>query len=340
MVRKRTALILVCMLVLSFFLTGVPSCAEGTLSDSPKAVIGIAWRADTDSEFYTNVCVALQEAGAEAVLLEMVVDEDLEYEDGRIAGCGVNENDYLTEDYAALVKKNTYRHSNAAEVLRGIDGVIFTGGEDISPTLLAEPKDWHHIEAEKDFNATRDVSDYLLMAYCIDSDIPVMSFCRGMQMLAVVSGASMIQDIPTFYAENGLTYHFGHRNEKASADAYRDYAPHDIWITAADSLSYDIFGEMSVSGVPSWHHQAVGSTEGTKLAVTATALLDGYEIIEAIERTDRSMIIGFQFHPEAAIAKHVSNAENADRFMSMEKALRIFTVFTDHCLVEKYAAAA
>lgn len=261
----------------------------------------------------------------------MVADHDLEYTDGRIAGIGITENDYLTEDYADLVKGNTYRNSNVADVMKGIDAVVFTGGEDISPTLLAEPEDWHHIEEEKDYNATRDVSDYLLMAYCIDNDIPVMGFCRGMQMLAVVSGATVIHDIPTFYAEQGLTYASEHRNQKASPDACRDYAPHDVDVKDPRSLVYDIFGVTTVKGVPSWHHQAVKSVEGTKLKVTASAMTEGYEIIEVLERTDRSMIMGFQFHPEAAVVKHLEQAENADSFMSLEEALKVFRWLVDYC---------
>ena len=289
--------------------------------------IGVAWRADTDSEFYTNICRAIEEAGGEAVLLEQVIDRDLPYTDGMIAAEGITENDYLTLEYADIVKENTYHNSNAEEIFNNanVNSVIFTGGEDISPTLTAVSADWHHIEEEKDYNATRDVSDYLLMTYCIDKDIPVMGFCRGMQMLAVVSGASMIQDIPAFYTEQGLTYSYEHRNEKASADSYRDYAPHDVSIVSKDSVIYDIFGTDTVKNVPSWHHQAVLSVEGTPLAVTAVADTEGYAIIEAIERTDKSLIMGFQFHPEAAIVKYLEHAENADNFMNYDTAVLVFS---------------
>jgi putative glutamine amidotransferase len=41
------------------------------------------------------------------------------------------------------------------------------------------------------------------MAYCLDNDIPVMGFCRGMQMLGVISGAEVIQDIPTYFEQQG-----------------------------------------------------------------------------------------------------------------------------------------
>lgn len=251
-VEKDAWGIFVLLVLVGDFAGGGVRCSAGA-----PVTVGIAWRADTDSEFYTNMVTALQEAGAVPVLLGQVVDRDLEYKDGLISSKGMTEADYLTAAYAKKIKKHTYKHSNAAAVLQGIDAVIFTGGEDISPSLLAKPEDWHHIAAEKDYNVTRDVSDYLLMSYCLDNNIPVMGFCRGMQMLAVVSGAAMIQDVPTFYAAQGLEYHYQHRNEKSAPEAYRDYAPHQITLAGENSFAYDIFRQATVAAVPSWHHQAV-----------------------------------------------------------------------------------
>ncbi|MBQ1890499.1 MAG: gamma-glutamyl-gamma-aminobutyrate hydrolase family protein, partial [Selenomonas sp.] len=53
------------------------------------------------------------------------------------------------------------------------------------------------------YSAERDVSDYLLMSYCLEKDVPVLAICRGMQMLSVVSGADIIQDIPTYMSGLG-----------------------------------------------------------------------------------------------------------------------------------------
>lgn len=295
--------------------------------DAGSVRIGIAWVEDTDAEFCTNIASAIEEAGGEPVFLDQVVDYDLEYENGRVSAKGVSPDDYLNTDYSEIIKRNTYRNSNAAEVAAGVDAVVFPGGEDISPMLLKDPEDWIGIEAEKDFNATRDVSDYLLMAYCIDKDLPTMGFCRGMQMMSVVSGASMIQDIPAFFEERNTVYHFEHRNEKNAADSYRDYAPHDITIIDTDSHLYDIFGCTTVKAVPSWHHQAVKGVDGTKLRVSSVCNTGGYDIIESVERTDKQFVVGYQFHPEAAIAKHNNAADNAGLFMDKEMALKTFRYF-------------
>lgn len=327
---KATLYALVIVLLLQICNTF--SFADTTAQTNNKIVVGIAWRSDTDSEFYTNIYASLLEAGAEPVLLNQVIDRNLEYVDGQIAPVGINADGYLTTSYAEIVKHNDYTGTNIPEVLQGIDAVVFTGGEDISPTLYANPVDWHHIEEERDYNATRDVSDYLLMSYCIDNDIPSMGFCRGLQMLAVISGASMIQDIPTYYQANGLgEYNFQHRNNKTSPDAYRDYAPHDVTIRTTESIIYDIFGAETISAAPSWHHQAVESVEGTNLIVTASTETNGYDVIEALERTDKSMIIGFQFHPEAAIAKNLSHCENAGSYMDPAEAILVFEYLIDYC---------
>ncbi len=304
--------------------TTVAETAAETMAETTKesVEIGIAWRADLDSEFYTNICTAVEEAGATPVLLGQVISADVVYEDGAIITDYIDENDVLKLEYAEKIRENTYKDSNVKEVLGDLDAVIFTGGEDIAPTLYATPEDWHGIEEEKDYNATRDVSDYLLMSYCLDNDIAVMGFCRGMQMLSVVSGATAMQDIPTYFAEEGKEYNYEHRNQKVG-DEYRDYAPHNVEV-AEDSLLYKITGTTTLENVPSWHHQAIMSVEGTDLTVTGTTTVSDVDMIEAVERTDKTFVIGLQFHPEAAIVKNLKNADNKDDFISYDDAMKFF----------------
>lgn len=292
--------------------------------EEAKCKVGIAWRADTDSEFYTNIFRTVEEAGGEPILLNQVNTESIPYKDGLVSAECITENDYLDTQYAEILKKEGYSKSNVESVVADVDAIIFTGGEDISPTLCSRVQEWHGIESEKDYNATRDVSDYILMSYCIDNDIPVMGFCRGMQMLAVVSGGTIMQDIPTYFSDMNLEYNYEHRREKATPDEYRDYTPHSVVLNDKSSLLYQIYGKDTINGVPSWHHQAVESVDGTNLKVTATTNVSGIDMIEAIERTDKSFIIGLQFHPEAAVIKNIDNAENADQFMDKDTAAAIF----------------
>ena len=157
----------------------------------------------------------------------------------------------------------------------------------------------------------------------IEKDIAAVGFCRGMQMLAVVSGAEMIQDIPTHFQNLNKEYLYQHRNEKATPESYRDYAPHDVSV-ANDSLAYEIYQQDLLTGCPSWHHQAVLNVDDTNLIVSGSVDTNSEKMIEIIEYTGKDFIIGFQFHPEAAVVKHLQGAENADEFMDRETALLVF----------------
>ena len=297
--------------------------------------IAIAWRADADNEFCTNIVEAFREAGVMVTVLPQVKAGYLDYSGDAVAttcldSCGIG---YLSDASGTLLRSRGCDGSNAAEVLSGVDGVIFTGGEDIAPTLLASPQDWHRIEAEIDYNAARDVSDFLTMTYCLDYDIPLIGFCRGAQMLGVVSGATIIQDIPTWFAQQGLSYNYEHRREKAEGETYRDYTPHDVTLTKG-SLLARFFGTTTLTGCPSWHHQALLSTEGTPLRVTGITTVSGIDMVEGIERTDKACAVGVQFHPEAAIVKHTGkavNSANADLFMTYDAAIPLFRAFIEVC---------
>ncbi len=287
--------------------------------------IGITWRADTESEFYTNVVRAIEEAGGTPVLLKQVMPNSYQLADGTLLPAYTDEQGMLLPIYAEQVKTLPADSSNVRETLGTVSAVVFTGGEDISTTLLSTPEPWHGIEAELDYNATRDVSDYLTMAYCLEQDMPVMGLCRGMQMLGVISGATIIQDIPTYMAAQGIDYEYTHRNV-ADPGTYRDYAAHHVAVTTHESLHYQLAATDSITGAPSWHHQCVGSIDGTPLTATGVTSAQGIDIIEAIERTDKTFCIGLQYHPEAALVKHLDNDPNASLFMSYDEALRYFKV--------------
>lgn len=304
-------------------------------SNETPITVGIAWRSDVSSEFYTNIEAAFQELGVKPVLLKQVKNDAVSY-----TGDAVSQNNvepqvgYLVTSAAEALKSKPYEDSNAKEVLKGVDAVVFTGGEDISPTLLKTPEPWHGIEAEKDYNATRDVNDYTLMSYCIANDVSTIGFCRGMQMLGVVSGASVIQDIPTYFKDKGETYNYIHRNEKVG-DAYRDYAPHDVVVESSTILSTMTTEPNILHNVPSWHHQSLKSVAGTPLEVSGYTTVNGENMIEAIEHSGCSLVMGLQFHPEAAIVKWQTHAANASKFMTKEEALKIFKVFVDRVKARK-----
>ena len=293
-----------------------------------QIVVGISWSSSQGKSF-KGTYLALQAIGVKPVALGQVISTDVEYENNEVKEHQLDENGILLEPQAALVKQYTYQHSNIEQIMKGIDAVVFTGGEDISPTLFREMQPWHGIEPEKNYNTTRDISDYILLSYCIDNDIPTLCICRGEQMLGVVSGAGFIQDVETFYREQGADYNYSHRCNKQDTTLRHDYVRHDVELAAKASLLRDIVGADVEHNVPSWHHQAVGSLEGTNLRKSATTTIDGVEIVEAIERTDKRFVLGVQYHPEVALYKMEHDEENASDYMSRERVLRYFEALRD-----------
>lgn len=288
-----------------------------------KPLIGIAWRADTTAKSYLHTVLSIERAGGCPVLLDQVLCDGLNYNDKNVLQGETDPVGALSEHAAEQVKNGGWKHSNAKKVMKHISAVVFTGGEDISPSLYRQPEQWHGIFGEINYNATRDVSDYLLMTYCVDNDIPVLGICRGMQMLAVADGAGMIQDLPAWFADMGKEFDHLHRYLPGTPEGERDYVAHSVTILE-NSDAYEIIGAAKLNGCPSLHHQAVADLEGTGLVATGFTTTCGVEIIEIIERPRNAFVLGLQFHPEAAVGKHSENTEDADSFLKEETALSFF----------------
>lgn len=292
-----------------------------TAGDSSRVRVGMAWQPNEAA--YERVIMSIEAAGGEAVILPQMRPAGFEYDNMTLNAQYVDEMGVLKQEYADAVKQNTYRGTNADSLMLGVQAVVFLGGGDISSTLFAVPQPWHGIPDDSPANATRDVSEYLTMIYCLDHDIPVLGLCRGMQMLGVASGAPLIQDLGKYFDEKGISYHYLHR-EQRDAEGNRHYTPHDVIVTDRNSLLFSIAQREMIHDVPSWHHQVVGSVEDTPLRVTGITPTDGLNIIEAIERTDKTFALGVQFHPEEAVRKHMDGKEDASRFMPLEEAVAYF----------------
>lgn len=305
---KKSRILALIVAVLVTLLCGCES--EG------KPRIGIVWRGDLNAGSYVHTVEAIEKAGGIPVLLDQVIADELGYNEKRVlTGC-TDAVGALSAEAAELLKDGTWRHSNAKAVMKGISAVVFTGGEDISPSLYAQPQDWHGIFEEINYNATRDVSDYLLMQYCLDNDIPTLGICRGMQMMAVAAGAEMIQDIPAYFAEQGKNYDHIHRYLPGTPEGERGYAAHDVSV-AVDSMAYRLAGMEQLTGCPSLHHQAVKDLDGTGFLVTGTTMVSGEDMIEIMEHPEMKFMLGIQFHPEAALG-------STEGFMPEDTALAFF----------------
>ena len=297
MKRRLKPVVLMTALVLLLLLVSCSSQPE------KKAVIGIAWRSNQNAETFQAVCQAIESAGGVPVVLDQILSADLNYENGMLTE-GKDADGCLSDEAAKLVRCNSWQDSNAETAMDGITAVVFPGGEEISPSLYYDPKPALSTEV---FSAERDVSDYLLMSYCLENDIAILAICRGMEMLSIVSGAEMIQDIPDYLESLGLKSQSEHRIEPESPGAYPGLAFHNVIVTDRDCLLFRAVGKQIIENVPSWHHQAVRSVEGTRLKVTGITETAGIDLIEAVERPDKSFVLGLQFHPEIAVVRELDD---------------------------------
>lgn len=165
---------------------------------------------------------------------------------------------------------------------QGLAGLLVTGGgADINPALYGQQP---HPETDGPPDDERDLMEIRLIKEAIETALPLLCICRGMQLLNVVHGGDLNQHIPE-YKLHGVKPPPGRRHEIV----------HPILVESGTKLATILgAGEHPVN---SRHHQAVAHV-GQYLVVSARAP-DG--VIEAIERPDRRFTLGCQWHPEESI---------------------------------------
>lgn len=171
------------------------------------------------------------------------------------------------------------------QALAGVDGLMLTGGGDVLPSRYGEAAHATFEEAE----AGRDEFEIALIAAARDRQLPILAICRGVQVLNVALGGTLVQDIPS-QITGALTH-------SLPVPQHQPYElAHDVWVDK-DSLLAKLMRERLVDealAVNSRHHQAVKDVAGG-LVVSATAP-DG--VIEAIEDPTARFCLGVQWHPE------------------------------------------
>lgn len=162
--------------------------------------------------------------------------------------------------------------------LDSIDALLLTGGADLNPLWTNEepaPTLGH-------INAARDLPELLITRLAYNRCVPIMGICRGLQMLTVALGGTVLQDMGP---KEGRLKH--------SQDADKSEPTHSVTLLP-DTLLRSLFNNDEHIYVNTFHHQAV-STPGPKLKVSALAP-DG--IIEAVESNEHKALLGVQWHPE------------------------------------------
>lgn len=165
-------------------------------------------------------------------------------------------------------------------VLDGVDGLVFPGGGDV------EPVHYGGGDHDQNYDVCRERDGFelrLVRAALAREGFPVLSICRGMQVLNVALGGTLIAHLPDVVGET-----VPHRAPALKA------VLHDVAIDAASRVR--AAHGVATMAVPSIHHQAV-DRPGRDLLVTARSP-DG--VIEAVELASHPFVLGVQWHPELA----------------------------------------
>jgi putative glutamine amidotransferase len=168
-------------------------------------------------------------------------------------------------------------------ILARVDGIMLTGGGDVDPGLYGEAPHATFQAAETE----RDAFEIALSRAAVAANIPFLAICRGMQLLNVAMGGTLIQDIPSQMP--GALQH--------SVPEPRFAIAHEVWVAKGSQLSgllADHMEDGETCHVNSRHHQAVGKV-APGFEITATSP-DG--VNEAMEKPGAAFCIAVQWHPE------------------------------------------
>ena len=221
------------------------------------------------------------------------------YEHAILRGGGIPVIAPMTTDRALL-----------AEAVRRVDGVLFTGGDDINPDLYEKdlPPEIRKTVSMPPGVQDRDLRELILIDEIFQQSKPVLAICRGFQMLNIAFGQKLIVDIPSQVP--GALNH-------ARQDKEGEALTHEVPLTAGSLLS-KITGKRTL-GVNSSHHQGVLEPAEPFAAVARTE--DG--IVEAMELKPEManssprppFFLAVQFHPERLVIKHAEHQAIFSRFV-------------------------
>jgi putative glutamine amidotransferase len=187
-----------------------------------------------------------------------------------------------------------------SRILESVQGVVLSGGEDIDPSRYDAPRH----AASHDPHGARDACELELARQSYVRRVPLLAICRGIQLLNVAFGGTLIQDIPS-EVPDALAHDVGdRRRERVHAISVQRHT------RLAEALGAD---GVSVNSI---HHQAVDRI-GDGLLVSARST-DG--VVEGVEwHDDDWWALGVQWHPEEL----TETSEAWDR--------RLFAAFAGRC---------
>jgi putative glutamine amidotransferase len=163
------------------------------------------------------------------------------------------------------------------DVLAPLDALVLSGGADIDPTAYGAAR---HPETRW-MRPERDRAELALARRALALGLPMLGICRGMQLLNVATGGTLVQHLPD---------ELGHNRHQPTPGTFSE---HDVRLEPV-SLAARAAGAERVT-VKSHHHQGVDEL-GEGIVATGWSEPDG--IVEAIELADNRFVLGVLWHPE------------------------------------------
>ena len=200
---------------------------------------------------------------------------------------------------ALLVAPDPALSDDPGPILDRIDALVLAGGSDV------EPASYGAAQHPKTTGTTpiRDETELVLVRGALERDMPVLGICRGMQMLNVALGGTLIQDVPEVAGYGEHCRHVG------------TFVDNDhMVVLEPGSLAAEAAGEQR-HRIASHHHQGIDRL-GDGLVITGWSEFD--DLPEAIESPEHDYVLGVQWHPEADTSSPVisSLVERAVKFRS------------------------
>ncbi len=182
--------------------------------------------------------------------------------------------------------------------IEAVDAILISGGFDVHPHNYNEEPS-HLLEA---VSLERDEYEMAVIKHAYQLQKPIFGVCRGMQLINVVFGGTLYQDIANFFPNLSFQH-----TQKSN----RDDVSHTVDIKQNSWLS-SVFQKESLL-TNSFHHQAIKNL-ASGFQATAWAK-DG--VIEGIEKIDGSFVAGVQWHPEMMTEKNADMHQLFCAFVSL-----------------------